>query len=55
MNVPAIRNPLHRRLHLLWIVPYLGVYGPLCILWVGLRELVPEILSSLADVWHGRR
>lgn len=57
MNVPAIKNPVLRRLHLIWIVPYFIVAFIPLLLWHGLKEFLfmcREVPESLIEVWTGR-
>lgn len=57
MNVPGIKDPLRRRLHLLWIIPYLTPAIVLLTLWAAAKEfadLLRTIPESLVDVWRGR-
>lgn len=54
MNIPAIKNPVVRRLHFLWIIPYLIIVTLPMILYEGGKELLPSLPGSLRDVWTGR-
>jgi hypothetical protein len=55
VNIPAIKNPVVRRLHLLWVIPYLIVMAPLHVVYQGCKEVLPCLPSFLSDVWTGRR
>lgn len=54
MNIPGVKNAWLRRLNLIWIIPYLVIAAPCCIIYEGCREILPCVPSTLADVWRGR-
>jgi hypothetical protein len=54
MNVPGIKDPVRRRLHLVWIIPYVIVAVLPMIAYEGGKEVIGPLLSSLRDVWTGR-
>lgn len=58
MNVARIKNPFVRRLHLVWIVPYLVVILVPYIVIIGCKEVIPDWISTWGDlprVWTGKQ
>lgn len=57
MNIPHIKNTFRRRLHMLWIVPYIIISFLPLLLWHGIKEfwwILRDIEDSVKDVWWGR-